>query len=100
MGRKRIEQPCIESLYSTISSILVPDYILKDFDIYGAQESKTCWVIDMREKECHVPSCLQSYSDVVFDGYCNPVETGEIFNGTYFPIFHYISPKSQNNAIM
>jgi hypothetical protein len=74
MGRKRKEKPSIESLYATISSILVPDYILKDFDIYGAVESKKCWEIEMREKEGMIPFCLQPFSDVVFDGYCNPVD--------------------------
>jgi hypothetical protein len=74
MGRKRKEAPAIEEMYRTISSILVPDYILKDFDIYGAKESKSSWVIEMREKEGRIPSSLREYVDVVFDGYCNPVE--------------------------
>jgi hypothetical protein len=54
--------------------MLVPDYILKDFDIYGATDTKKSWVIEMREKESRVPPCLQSFSDVVLDGYCNSVE--------------------------
>jgi hypothetical protein len=74
MGRKRKECPPIEEMYSVISSILVPEKILKDFAIYGAKEQKTYWVIEMREKEERIPSSLQSYSDVVFDGYCNPVD--------------------------
>jgi len=74
MGRKRKEKPPVESMYATISSILVPDYILKDFDIYGANESEKRWVIEMREKEGLIPICLQPFSDVVFDGYCNPVD--------------------------
>jgi hypothetical protein len=74
MGRKRKPLPSLESIYSTISSILVPEYILADFDIYDATESKARWVIEMREKEDRIPSYLHSYSDVVFDGYCNPVE--------------------------
>jgi len=74
MGRKLKEPPSIESLNSTLSSMLVPDYILKDFDIYGATDNKKCWVIEMREKASRIPSCLQSFSDVVFDGYCNAEE--------------------------
>jgi hypothetical protein len=74
MGRKRKAPPAVEEMYATISSILVPDYILKDFDIYGAKESKSSWVIEMREKEGLIPSELESYEDVVFDGYCNPVD--------------------------
>ena len=74
MGRKRIERPPVEEVYSTIASILVPDYILKDFDIYGAKESQSCWVIEMREKEGIIPEELSGYQDIVFDGYCNSVE--------------------------
>jgi hypothetical protein len=74
MGRKRKEKPSIESMHATLSSILVPDYILKDFDIYGASQSEKRWVIEMREKEGLIPTCLQSFSDVVFDGYCRPVD--------------------------
>ena len=74
MGRKRKEKPSIELMYSKISSILVPESILKDFDIYDAQESKARWVIEMREKDDRVPSALCSFPDVVLDGYCNPVE--------------------------
>jgi hypothetical protein len=74
MGRKRKSAPAIEEMYATISSILVPDYILKDFAIYGAKESKSSWVIEMQEKEGRIPSELESYEDVVFDGYCNPAE--------------------------
>ena len=74
MGRKQKEHPPIEEMYATISSILVPDYILKDFDIYGAQENKTCWIIEMREKAGRLPSSLSSYRDVVLDGYCKPID--------------------------
>ena len=45
--------------------MLVPEHILKDFDIYDAQESKSRWVIEMREKEDRLPESLQSYTDVV-----------------------------------
>jgi hypothetical protein len=61
-------------MYSVISSIVVPDYILKDFEIYSAKESKSSWVVEMRKKEGRIPSSLREYVDVVFDGYCNPVE--------------------------
>ena len=74
MGRKCIECPPVEEMYLKISSILVPDYILKDFDIYGAKENKSCWVIEMREKSGRIPDELSEYQDVVFDGYCNPVD--------------------------
>jgi len=74
MGRKRKEKPSTESLYGTISQMLVPAYILLDFEIYGAMEYKERWVIEMREKEGRIPSALSHIEDVVFDGYCNPIE--------------------------
>jgi hypothetical protein len=74
MGRKRKEKPSAESLHDTISRMLVPEYILSDFEIYGAKEYKERWVIEMREKEGRIPEELSGYSDVVFDGYCNPIE--------------------------
>jgi hypothetical protein len=54
--------------------MLVPAHILEHFDIYGAKESTTNWVIEMREKEGLIPPELTRYSDVVFDGYCNPID--------------------------
>ncbi len=75
MGQKRKQRPSSEDLLATISAMLVPSSILEHFDIYGAQESKTGWVIELREKEGLIPKELQDYSDVVFDGYCNPLET-------------------------
>jgi hypothetical protein len=75
MGRhKKIRQP-VESLFSRAMSMLVPAQILEDFEMWDAEESKERWVIDMREKECRIPEELSGYSDVVFDGYCNPIET-------------------------
>jgi hypothetical protein len=54
--------------------MLVPEYILSDFEIYGAKEYKERWVIEMREKEGRIPAELSGCCDVVFDGYCNPIE--------------------------
>jgi len=61
-------------MYETVSRMLVPEHILKDFEIYDAKESKSRWVIEMYEKEDRIPSALQSYSDVVLDGYCAPID--------------------------
>ena len=74
MGRKKLERPSIESLFSTVSNMLVPEHILKHFDIWDAHEHKNRWVIVMREKEGVIPEELSCFDDVVFDGYCNPIE--------------------------
>jgi hypothetical protein len=75
MGKKRKIRPSTDTLLDTISRMLIPSHILDNFEIYDAKESLTSWVIDMREKEARIPTELQSSSEVVFDGYCNPIET-------------------------
>jgi hypothetical protein len=74
MGRKRLERQSVDSLFSTVSSMLVPAHILEYFEIWDAHENKERWVIEMREKEGLIPQALSVYSDIVFDGYCNPIE--------------------------
>jgi hypothetical protein len=75
MGRKKLVRTSVERLLSTVSSMLVPAHVLKYFDIWDAKESKTRWVIEMREKEGNIPKELSEYEDIVFDGYTNPLET-------------------------
>ena len=74
MGRKKLERSSIESLFSKVSTMLVPEHILAHFEIWDAQELKTRWVIEMREKEGFIPKDLSGCDDVVFDGFCNPLE--------------------------
>ena len=74
MGRKKKGFPPIEEMYDKVSSLLVPDYILRDFDIYDVHQQVSCCVIEMYEKEARIPVALQDYPDVVLDGYCNAVE--------------------------
>jgi len=75
MGQKRKIRPSTDTLFETVSRMLVPDYILENFDIYGANEFPTCWVIELREKEDLIPVALKDCLEIVFDGYCNPIET-------------------------
>ena len=44
MGRKKLERQSVESLFSTVSSMLVPEHILQYFDIWDAHEYKERWV--------------------------------------------------------
>ena len=48
--------------------------ILIHFDIWDARESKTRWIIEMREKEGFIPKDLSGCDDIVLDGFCNPLE--------------------------
>jgi hypothetical protein len=74
MGRKKLERQRIDKLFSTVSQMLVPSHILVHFEIWDAHEYNNRWVIDMREKEGFIPSELSGSTDVVLDGYCNPLE--------------------------
>ena len=74
MGRNKLARQSVDSLLLTVSTMLVPCHILEHFEIWDAKEYKERWVIEMREKEGKIPQELQTYEDVVFDGYCNPTE--------------------------
>ena len=74
MGRKKLERQNIDTLFSTVSQMLVPGHILEHFDIWDAREHKNRWVIEMREKDGLIPEALSGSADIVCDGYCNPLE--------------------------
>ena len=75
MGRKKLERQSIDALFSTVSRMLVPSHILEHFEIWDAKEHNDRWVIEMREKSGLIPAALSGFEDIVFDGYCNPIET-------------------------
>jgi hypothetical protein len=54
--------------------MLLPEHILAYFEIWDAREHKERGVIEMREKEGFIPKDLSGCDDIVFDGYCNPME--------------------------
>jgi hypothetical protein len=69
---KKARQP-VESLFSRAMSMLVPPP--RYWKILRCGREQRTLGDEMREKEGSVPEELSSYSDVVFDGYCNPIET-------------------------
>lgn len=73
MGRKKIERKPIEEIFKTVSTMYVPESILADFEIYGAEKRNGNWVIELREKEERVAQGNVN-SSIVLDGYCNPIE--------------------------
>jgi hypothetical protein len=75
MGSKKKERQSTDHLFRVAMSMLVPSHVLEHFEMWDAQESKERWVIEMREKEGRIPQELSDFQDIVFDGYCNPVET-------------------------
>jgi hypothetical protein len=74
MGRKVKQFKSTEELYDKMSRMLVPENILEDFDITDANELKEIWQIELHEKSDRIPNELQKEENVVFDGFCNPVE--------------------------
>jgi len=75
MGQKRKQAPSASELFPIISRMLVPEHILEYFEIYGAEEYPSHWMIELREKEGIIPAEISDSKDIVFDGYENPVET-------------------------
>jgi hypothetical protein len=72
---KKLERLPIEQLFSIAMTMLIPSHVLEHFEMWDTHEYKDRWVIEMREKEGKIPSELTGYNDIVFDGYCNPLET-------------------------
>lgn len=72
MAKKK--RPNTESLNSALIRMLVPDYILADFEIHKVSEQKESWTLELYEKEDRIPEALRSCADVVLDGFCNPLE--------------------------
>ena len=57
-----------------MSKLLVPENILKDFDVVDVIERQESWLIELVEKEDRIPSSLSGIDGVVLDGFCNPIE--------------------------
>lgn len=74
MGRNIKKFKSKEELYDQITSMLIPEKILLDFDITDTRELKEYWQIELHEKVDKIPVELQDLQDIVFDGYCNPIE--------------------------
>lgn len=74
MGRKPKQFKKPEDLFGSMAKFLVPENILKDFDITDLFEQKDNWLIELVEKEDRVPSELGGLDTIVLDGFCNPLE--------------------------
>ncbi len=74
MGRSRKVGKPQSEIFASISKILVPENILKDFDISDVKEEQEYWELEMLEKEDRMPVCLfESNAEIVLDGFCNPI---------------------------
>jgi len=67
-----IEKGSQDELFSSITSILVPQEYLNNFEVSQVENKPSEWVITLREKKDRIPQELSSKA-AVLDGYCNPV---------------------------
>jgi hypothetical protein len=54
--------------------MVVPGFILKDFEISDIYEQKECWVVELQENEDRIPKELNQEKDIVLDGFNHPIE--------------------------
>lgn len=74
MGRRKKPAKSEQELYTFMSKMLVPEFILDNFKISDIAERKEYWLIEIQEKEDRVPVVLIHKKDVVLDGFCHPIE--------------------------
>ncbi|MEI6533685.1 MAG: hypothetical protein WCO06_07680 [Candidatus Roizmanbacteria bacterium] len=61
-----------EELLGMMSTILIPQEYLKDFDVANIEDHPSEWIIDLFEKETRIPKELVG-KEVILDGFCNPI---------------------------
>ncbi len=71
MGQKK-KQSTQDVLFE-LSRMMVPRDLLGFFNIVEVKELNNEWHIELWEKEEHIPEKLSGFSDVVLDGFCNPL---------------------------
>lgn len=54
--------------------MIVPDFILKDFEVSNIKDLKGEWIVELEEKRDYVPTALKEFNDVVLDGFCHPID--------------------------
>lgn len=77
-----------EDLFDHLLSVLVPSS-LSNFDMASVKESKNLIEFRMEEKPDSLPVILQGKSNVVLDGFCNPIEL-QSFPLKEKPVFYMV----------
>jgi len=78
----------LSSLYTDLLSILLPAS-LRDFSLVSVSESPSCIVLRLKESANNIPTALKDNSNVVLDGFCNPLEL-QTFPLKYKPVYFKI----------
>ena len=63
-----------QSVLQSLFNVLFPEIITLHFEITSVKESKDRIEIRMEELAELVPQSLESVTDIVLDGFCNPIE--------------------------
>lgn len=74
MGQKKKQSQDPATILYELSRMMVPRDILEYFEISEVKELTETWRIVLHEKESLIPDKLKDKSDVVLDGFCNPLE--------------------------
>ena len=72
MGQKKLQPK--SDIQFELSRMMVPRDFLAYFEIYEVKELASEWQIILHEKESLVPDKLKDKSNVVLDGFCNPLQ--------------------------
>ena len=72
MGTKT-KQPN-KDLFFELSRMMVPRDLLEYFEVFDVRELSSEWQVILQEKEDQIPKALSGKSDVVLDGFCNPLQ--------------------------
>jgi len=99
MGYKEFNYQNVEDLFSKLGVILIPEHILAFFNIWEVQEYKDGWGIKMREKEDLIPKELSECQNIIFDGYCEPLETVSynfVCKPLYFRLYRRLYKRSND----
>ena len=71
MGQKR--KTASQDVLYELSRMMVPRDMLDYFDVFAIRELPNEWHIVLHEKVDMVPQILAGKTDVVLDGFCNPL---------------------------
>jgi hypothetical protein len=63
-----------ELLLIGLTRMLIPDRVSLNFYVSAIYEYPFYWCIELRERATKIPQVLRKYDDIVFAGYCNPIE--------------------------
>jgi hypothetical protein len=74
MGRARKARKSQDELFISLSKMIVPEFVLENFEVSNIKELTNEWVVELEEKQDKIPLSLSEYQDVVMDGFCHSID--------------------------